>query len=105
MRTSWLRSAAAGLSDTAALRQIRTLAAFSTACICQLQSYAVDMKSITIECPDQLHDQLESLVQAGWVKDQQEAMVEALRRFLDSHRPELQEMHILKDVAWGLSGH
>jgi Arc/MetJ-type ribon-helix-helix transcriptional regulator len=62
------------------------------------------MKSITVECPDQLHDQLQKLVQAGWVKDQQEALIEALRRFLDSHRPELQEAQVLKDVEWGLRG-
>ena len=62
------------------------------------------MKSITVECPDQLHEQLQKLVQSGWVKDQQEAMVEALRRFLDSHRPDLQETQILKDVEWGLRG-
>ncbi|MDB6057412.1 MAG: hypothetical protein JWO95_1256 [Verrucomicrobiales bacterium] len=62
------------------------------------------MKSITVECPDQLHEQLQKLVQSGWVKDQQEAMVEALRRFLDSHRPDLQEAQVLKDVEWGLLG-
>ena len=62
------------------------------------------MKSITVECPDQLHAQLQEMVQSGWVKDQQEAMLEALRRFLDSHRPDLQEAHVLKDVEWGLRG-
>ncbi|MGZ5543250.1 MAG: CopG family transcriptional regulator [Limisphaerales bacterium] len=62
------------------------------------------MKSITVECPDQLHDQLQKLVQSGWVKDQQAAMVEALRRFLDSHRPDLQEAQILQDAEWGLRG-
>jgi len=62
------------------------------------------MKTITVECPDHLHQQLHEMVQSGWIKNQQEAMLEALRRFLDSHRPELQEEQILKDVAWGLKG-
>ena len=33
-----------------------------------------------------------------------QAVIEALRRFLDSHRPELVESQILADVQWGLHG-
>ena len=62
------------------------------------------MKSITLKCPDQLHDQLLALVRGGWARTPEEAMLEALRRFLDSHRPELQEAQVLKDVEWGLKG-
>ena len=40
----------------------------------------------------------------GWVKGAEEAVLEALRRFLDSHRPDLQRMQVLKDVEWGLHG-
>ena len=62
------------------------------------------MKSITLECPEQLHQQLQGLVAAGWVKSPEEAVVEALRRFLDSHQPGLQQAQILSDVEWGLHG-
>jgi hypothetical protein len=44
------------------------------------------------------------MVREGWVADQQQAMIEALRRFLDSHRPELIESQVLADVEWGLHG-
>ena len=59
---------------------------------------------MVIECPDQLHEQLQALVAAGWVKDANQAAVEALRRFLESHRPGLIEEQIRKDVQWGLHG-
>jgi len=62
------------------------------------------MKSITLECPDQLHEQLLTLVRSGWARSPEEAVIEALRRFLESHRPELQEAHVLKDIEWGLKG-
>ena len=62
------------------------------------------MKTITVSCPDQLHEQLEMLAREGWIKDPEAAVIEALRRFLDSHHPDLQRSQILKDVAWGFHG-
>ena len=62
------------------------------------------MKTMTIACPDQLHEQLQTLVTAGWVKDANQVAVEALRRFLESHRPDLMEEQLRKDVDWGLHG-
>lgn len=62
------------------------------------------MKTLSIECPDGLAEQLRQLVREGWVADEQQALVEALRRFLDSHRPELIESQISADVQWGLHG-
>jgi len=62
------------------------------------------VKSITLECPEQLHLKLQVLVQGGWVKGPEEAVLEALRRFLDSHNPDLQIAQILSDVQWGLHG-
>jgi Arc/MetJ-type ribon-helix-helix transcriptional regulator len=61
------------------------------------------MKTLTIQCPDSLADRLERLVRAGWVVDEQQAVIEALRRFLDSHRPEIVESQVLADVEWGVS--
>jgi tRNA C32,U32 (ribose-2'-O)-methylase TrmJ len=62
------------------------------------------MKTFIIECPDGLADRLERLVRAGLVADEQQAMIEALRRFLDSHRPETRESQILADVGCSLRG-
>jgi hypothetical protein len=62
------------------------------------------MKTLSVECPDGLANRLEQMVREGWVADEQQAMIEALRRFLDSHRPELVESQVLADVEWGLHG-
>jgi predicted transcriptional regulator len=62
------------------------------------------MKTIAIECPDDLHEQLQALARQGWIQNPEQAALEALRRFLDSHRPDLQRTQILSDVQWGLNG-
>jgi Arc/MetJ-type ribon-helix-helix transcriptional regulator len=62
------------------------------------------MKTIAVECPDALHEQLQMLVREGWVKNPEHAVLEALRRFLDSHRPDLLRAQVLNDVEWGLPG-
>jgi hypothetical protein len=62
------------------------------------------MKTFNVDCPDTLAERLAQLVRDGWVADEQQAMIEALRRFLDSHRPELIESQILADVEWGMHG-
>lgn len=62
------------------------------------------MKTITVECPDQLHEQLESLAREGWIKAPEDAVLEALRRYVESHAPALQESQVLSDVEWGLHG-
>ena len=66
--------------------------------------YNGGMKTLHVECPDVLADRLTRLVAEGWVADEQQAVIEALRRFLDSHRPELLESQVLADVEWGLHG-
>jgi len=62
------------------------------------------MKTLSIECPDAIAEALERLVRDGWVADQDQAVVEALRRFIQMRRPELLESQILSDVKWGLHG-
>ena len=41
---------------------------------------------------------------SGRGKDANQATVEALRRLLESHRTELMEEQLRKDVEWGLHG-
>ena len=62
------------------------------------------MKTVTIQYPDQLDEQLRKLVSAGWFKTPEEGVVEALRRYLSGHSVELQEKQILEDVDWALNG-
>ncbi|MEA3208428.1 MAG: hypothetical protein QOE70_1485 [Chthoniobacter sp.] len=62
------------------------------------------MKTLSIECPDELHERLVAFVENGWAGDSQQAIIEALRRFLDAHAPELTEVQVLRDVEWGLHG-
>lgn len=62
------------------------------------------MKTVSIECPDQLHEQLAKLVAAGWFKSPEDAALEALRRYLSLHSVELQERQVMADVEWALNG-
>lgn len=59
---------------------------------------------VQIEIPDRLLVQAQTLVAAGWFRDLNELMLDALRRFLESHRADLLEEFIRQDVEWGLTG-
>jgi len=62
------------------------------------------MKTLTIRCPDQLAEQLDDFVKEGWAADVEETVVEASRRFIESHRPDVVRAQTLADVEWGLHG-
>jgi Arc/MetJ-type ribon-helix-helix transcriptional regulator len=62
------------------------------------------MKTIQTEVPERLYKNAIALVKEGWFRDEKDVFSEAIRRFLDSHRPELMEKFILDDVEWGLHG-
>lgn len=62
------------------------------------------MKVIQTEIPESLYHEALSLVKEGWFRDEQEILLEALRRYLDAHHPELMEQFIREDVEWGLHG-
>lgn len=58
----------------------------------------------TINLPARMAEQVETLIQAGWFSDINALVIEALRRYLESHRLELMEDFIRRDVEWGLHG-
>lgn len=60
--------------------------------------------TIQMTLPPRLHQQIRTLVAEGWFRDESDLLFEALRRFLDVHRPELMERFIREDVEWGLHG-
>ncbi len=62
------------------------------------------MKSIEVKIPERLDRQIDALVEQGWFHSRDKVLQEALRRFLEAHRPELMEQFIDEDVAWGLRG-
>ncbi len=62
------------------------------------------MKTIQAELPERLYQEIQALVQGGRFPDEGELLREALRRYLDAHRPDLMEDFIRSDVEWGLSG-
>ncbi len=47
---------------------------------------------------------MEALVSAGWFQGLNDLMLEAVRRLLDAHRPELMERFVREDIEWGLRG-
>jgi Arc/MetJ-type ribon-helix-helix transcriptional regulator len=65
-----------------------------------------DARTVTIktDIPDRLHGEMEALVRAGWFQDLNDLMLEAVRRLLDAHRPELMERFVREDIEWGLRG-
>jgi Arc/MetJ-type ribon-helix-helix transcriptional regulator len=60
--------------------------------------------TIKTEVPLGLLTQVQKLVEAGWFRNLDDVMLDALRRFVESHRTELMEEFIREDVEWGLHG-
>ena len=54
--------------------------------------------------PEQLSKQMQLLINEGWFSNMDEILSDALRRFLDSHKPDIMEHFIQEDVEWGLHG-
>ncbi len=61
------------------------------------------MKTITLECPDRLHEQLSKLAAAGWFKSPGDTALAAERRYLSLHSVELQENQVMADAQWALN--
>lgn len=61
------------------------------------------MKTLEIDVPDTLADQLQGLVDEGWFTSEKEIGRLALVEFLSRHRFELQERFQREDIAWALS--
>ena len=60
--------------------------------------------TIKTEIPLGLLTQVQKLVDAGWFRSLDDVMLDALRRFVESHHTELMEEFIREDVEWGLHG-
>lgn len=62
------------------------------------------MKTIQTEIPENLYKGAVALAKQGWFRNEEEVISEAIRRFLESHRPEVMDQFIRDDVEWGLHG-
>ena len=62
------------------------------------------MKTVQTQISDQLEREIDDLVERGYFPSRQRLVQEAIRRFLDAHRPELMERFLRQDVEWGLRG-
>lgn len=62
------------------------------------------MRTVETKISKHLDRQLEALVEQGWFHSRDKVMQEALRRFVEAHRPELMERFIREDIEWGLRG-
>ncbi len=62
------------------------------------------MKTIKVNCPDDLVADLERLVAEGWEDSPEQAMLEALRRYVRLRQPEVLKKQLEADIAWGLHG-
>lgn len=61
------------------------------------------MKTLEIEVPDSVAEQLRELVDTGWFANENEIGRLALVEFLNRHRFQLQERFQREDIAWALS--
>ena len=62
------------------------------------------MKTVEAKISERLDRQIDALVEQGWFDSRDKVVQEAIRRFMDAHRPELMERFIREDVEWGLRG-
>ena len=62
------------------------------------------MPAVQTNIPNQLLEQAELFVQEGWITNIDALIVEAMRRYLDSHREGIAEQWIREDIEWGLHG-
>ena len=62
------------------------------------------MKTIQTEVPEQLYKKALNLVKEGWFRDEKDIFNDAIRRYLETHQPDVMEKFIRDDVEWGLHG-
>lgn len=60
--------------------------------------------TLQTQVPSRLFQELQALVDAGWSRDIDEIVLDALRRYAESHRESLVTQFIREDVEWGLRG-
>ena len=60
------------------------------------------MKTIHVDIPEKLVNEMEKYIKGGWFTNEGELMLEALRVFIRHHRPMLMEKFMEEDVEWAV---
>lgn len=61
------------------------------------------MKSLNVELPDRLAEEITRMVREGWFQSENELVRTALFEFLRAQRTELQERFHREDIAWAVA--
>lgn len=62
------------------------------------------MKTISAELPEKLFVDMKTVINDGWFSNEDDLIIEAIRRFIDTHQANLTEKFVKEDVEWGLHG-
>lgn len=62
------------------------------------------LTAIETKIPDQLLQQAQDMVNEGWMINIDALIIEAVRRYVESHQQILTERFIREDIEWGLYG-
>lgn len=60
--------------------------------------------TIQAEIPARLLLEVRSLVDSGWFQSVDEVVIDAVRRFVETHQADLIEKFAREDIEWGLRG-
>jgi Arc/MetJ-type ribon-helix-helix transcriptional regulator len=69
-----------------------------------MKNNKVATKTIRVSLPAELIAELDERISEGWFPSRDLVLEKALKKFLNSNRPEIMEKHILEDVEWALGG-
>lgn len=61
--------------------------------------------TVQTQVPIQLRKEMQRLITDGWYRSEDDLILDALRRFLSTHRADLLTQQIREDIEWGLYGH
>lgn len=59
---------------------------------------------VETQVPVQLRKEMQRLIADGWYMSENDLILDALRRFLATHRTDLLTQQIREDIEWGLYG-
>lgn len=60
--------------------------------------------TVQTQVPIQLRKEMQRLITDGWYRSEDDLILDALRRFLSTHRADLLTQQIREDIEWGLYG-
>ena len=66
--------------------------------------YKTATVTLQTRVPVQLLEEMQALISTGWYVDENDLLMDALRRFLGTHAADVMERQLCEDVQWGLYG-